>query len=181
MRGVQTDLGSYIGQSVELETRASELSAAAYDEQRDKGKRIDPSCIARQHRTQRGQGSGVRPGACAEGLQSFVGKTGDLATGQAALLASAKLARATGTSLEDMVGSAGEAAKALGDVGPGKEFRNGGRQGHGFGQRPFGSWPVKARLARSNSKTWPSTAAVSRLLRKRSAAMPHRILATWAP
>jgi competence protein ComGC len=126
--GVQTDLGSYIGQSVELETRAGELSAAAYDEQRDKGKRIDPRELVSIARSV-GKEAAFDPARVLEGLQSFVGKTGDLATGQAALPGLAKLARATGTSLEDMVGSAGEAAKALGDVGPGKDFETAADKG----------------------------------------------------
>lgn len=126
--GVQTDLGSYIGQSVELETRAGELSAAAYDEQRDKGKRIDPRELVGIARNV-GKEAAFDPARVLEGLQAFVGKTGDLATGQAALPGLAKLARATGTSLEDMVGAAGEAAKALGDVGPGKDFETAADKG----------------------------------------------------
>jgi hypothetical protein len=126
--GVQTDLASFVGQAVELETRAGELSAAAYDEKRDKGKRIDPRTLVRLGRDV-GQEAAFDPAKVLEGLQAFVGKTGDLATGQAALPGLAKLARATGTSLEAMVGSAGEAAKALGDVGPGKEFETAEEKG----------------------------------------------------
>jgi hypothetical protein len=66
--------------------------------------------------------AGFDPEKVIEGLQAFVGKTGDLKTGEAALEDMARLARATGTNLEDMVGAAGEAALALGDVGPGKAF-----------------------------------------------------------
>jgi hypothetical protein len=126
--GVQTDLAAYVGQAVELETRATELSNAAYDEQRDKGKRLDPSQLVRLGR-QVGQQAAFDPARVLEGLQSFVGKTGDLATGQAALPGLAKLARATGTSLEDMIGSAGEASKALGEVGPGKAFETAEEKG----------------------------------------------------
>lgn len=126
--GVQTDLGSYIGQAVDIETRASELSAAAYDEQRDKGKRIDPRELVAIARNV-GQEAAFDPAKVLEGLQAFVGKTGDLATGKAALPGLSKLARATGTSLEDMVGAAGEAAKALGDVGPGKDFETAADKG----------------------------------------------------
>lgn len=126
--GVQTDLASYVGQAVELETRAGELSAAAYDEKRDKGKRIDPRELVRLGRDV-GREAAFDPTKVLEGLQAFVGKTGDLATGQAALPGLAKLARATGTSLEDMVGAAGEASKALGDVGPGKEFETAADKG----------------------------------------------------
>lgn len=126
--GVQSDLGSYIGQAVELETRAGELSAAAYDEQRDKGKRIDPRELVAVARDV-GREAAFDPARVLEGLQSFVGKTGDLATGRAALPGLSKLARATGTSLEDMIGAAGEASKALGDVGPGKEFETAADKG----------------------------------------------------
>lgn len=126
--GVQTDLGSYIGQAVDIETRAGELSAAAYDEQRDKGKRIDPRELVAVARNV-GREAAFDPARVLEGLQAFVGKTGDLATGQAALPGLAKLARATGTSLEDMVGAAGEASKSLGDVGPGKEFETAADKG----------------------------------------------------
>jgi len=126
--GVQTDLGAYVGNAVELETRASDLSNSAYDEQRDKGKRIDPKSLVRLGRDV-GQQAAFDPSKVLEGLQSFVGKTGDLATGQAALPGLAKLARATGTTLEDMVGAAGEASKALGDVGPGKAFETAAEKG----------------------------------------------------
>jgi hypothetical protein len=126
--GVQTDLGAYVGQAVELETRAAELSAAAYDEKRDKGKRVDPKGLVRLGRDV-GREAAFDPAKVLEGLQAFVGKTGDLATGQAALPGLAKLARATGTSLEDMVGAAGEASKSLGDVGPGKEFETAAEKG----------------------------------------------------
>lgn len=119
--GVQTDLSTYVAAAVELETRATELSAAAYDEGRDKGRRLDPKELVTLGR-QVGQEAAFDPSKVLEGLQAFVGKTGDLATGKAALPGLAKLARATGTSLEDMVGAAGESAKALGEVGPGKDF-----------------------------------------------------------
>ncbi len=126
--GVQTDLGAYVGQAVEIDTRATELSAAAYDEQRDKGKRIDPKTLVALGRKV-GQEAAFDPSKVLEGLQAFVGKTGDLATGQAALPGLAKLARATGTSLEDMVGAAGEAAKAIGEVGPGETFKDSAEKG----------------------------------------------------
>lgn len=126
--GVQTDLGSYVGSAVELETRAGELSAAAYDEKRDKGKRIDPKSLVQMARGT-GNDAAFDPTKVLEGLQAFVGKTGDLATGKAALPGLAKLARATGTNLEDMVGAAGEASKALGEVGPGKEFETAAEKG----------------------------------------------------
>lgn len=126
--GVQTDLSAYVAQAVELETRASELSAAAYAEDRDKGQRIDPRSLVNLGR-EVGQEAAFDPARVLEGLQAFVGKTGDLATGKAALPGLAKLARATGTALEDMIGAAGESAKALGEVGPGKEFETAEQKG----------------------------------------------------
>ena len=118
--GVQTDLGSYVGQAVALEARAADLSNAAYDPTKPEGRR-SPGSIVSQARAI-GDMAGFDPEKVIEGLQAFVGKTGDLKTGEAALEDMARLARATGTNLEDMVGAAGEAALALGDVGPGKAF-----------------------------------------------------------
>ncbi len=118
--GVQTDLGSYVGQAVALEARAADLSNAAYDPSKRDGRR-SPGSIVSQARAI-GDMAGFDPEKVIEGLQAFVGKTGDLKTGEAALEDMARLARATGTNLEDMVGAAGEAALALGDVGPGKAF-----------------------------------------------------------
>ena len=43
-----------------------------------------------------------------EGLQKFVGKTGDLETGRQVMRDLAKLSKATGTNLEDMVDAAGD-------------------------------------------------------------------------
>lgn len=104
------------------------MSASAYDEKRDKGKRVDPKELMRTARSV-GQQAAFDPTKVLEGLQSFVGTTGDLATGQSALPGLAKLARATGTSLEDMVGAAGKAALALGEVGPGKDFETAADKG----------------------------------------------------
>jgi hypothetical protein len=118
--GVQTDLGASVGKSVALEARATDLSNAAYDPTSNEGRRDPKSIVARARSV--GNMAGFDPEKVIEGLQAFVGKTGDLKTGEAALEDMARLARATGTSLEDMVGAAGEASLALGDVGPGKAF-----------------------------------------------------------
>ena len=55
-------------------------------------------------------------GSAREGLQAFVGKTGDLATGRELLPELGKLARATGTDFGDMIDAAGDVANAFGDV-----------------------------------------------------------------
>ena len=123
--GVQLDLGAYVGQAVDLETRATELSSAAYS---GEGERRDPKALVSLARKV-GNDAAFDPTKAIEGLQAFVGKTGDLATGEASLPALAKLARATGTSLEDMISAAGDAAMALGEVGPGKDFETAAEKG----------------------------------------------------
>ena len=52
----------------------------------------------------------------AEGLQKFVGLTGDLDTGRKSLEAMARLSRATGANFADMEMAAGEVSNNLGDV-----------------------------------------------------------------
>lgn len=126
--GVQTDLASYVGQAVQLETMATDLSASAYNEQRDKGTRIDPKRLVAQAR-EVGQFAAFDPTQVIEGMQSYVGSTGDLATVQAALPNIAKLARATGTDLSVMIAAAGKVGNALGDWGDGQPFQTAADKG----------------------------------------------------
>lgn len=128
--GVNFDLASYVAKNVELETRATELSAAGYQE----AKPGETQEARRNVRTEAGRQGLVEfardigaetafdPTAVIQGMQAFVGKTGDLKTAEKAMGGLAVLSRATGTNLDDMVSAAGDAANALGDVGKGKAF-----------------------------------------------------------
>lgn len=119
--GVQMDLGAYVGQAVELETRATQLAASAYQPGKERRKVQGAGGLIDVARTV-GTQAAFDPTKVIEGLQAFVGKTGALDVGEAALPGLAKLARATGTELADMVSAAGDASNALGEVGKGKAF-----------------------------------------------------------
>jgi hypothetical protein len=112
--GVQFDLSSLVGKSVALETAATNVSNSAYQPGSGQG-RVDPKDLVAQAR-QIGNMAAFDPEQIMEGLTAFVGKTGDLKTGRDTLADLAKLSRATGTGLEDMVDAAGDVAIQLGDV-----------------------------------------------------------------
>lgn len=63
-----------------------------------------------------GKAAGIDPEKALEGLQKFVAITGDLETGRSVLGDMAKMARATGSNMEDVVTAAGEISAKLGDV-----------------------------------------------------------------
>jgi hypothetical protein len=63
-----------------------------------------------------GNATATGTGDVLEGLRKYTALTGDLETGRAMLMDMAKLAKATGSSLEDMSSSSAEVANHLGDV-----------------------------------------------------------------
>lgn len=113
--GADFDLGSMVSKNVALETLASNVSNSGYmaGDKRN-GSRIDPQALMRQAFTV-GKETGVDANEALEGLSKFVAKTGDLQTGRDALKDMAILAKATGSSLDDMVDAAGDVATALPD------------------------------------------------------------------
>ncbi|MDB4945877.1 MAG: hypothetical protein JWP97_5411 [Labilithrix sp.] len=115
--GVETSLAGMFGQGVGLEKQAVDLSNAGYmpGKAGAAGKRQDAGELVAQVR-QVSTATGMDPTKAMEGLQAFVGKTGDLQTGRDVLAEMAKLSRATGASLEDMTSAAGDVANGLGDV-----------------------------------------------------------------
>lgn len=115
--GVNFDLGSMIGKSVDLEKRATDLSNAGYlaGGKGAAGQRQDPGQIMADIK-QAANGAAVDINLMAEGLQAFVGKTGDLELGRQIIGGMGKLARATGADINDMVNAAGDVAANLGDV-----------------------------------------------------------------
>lgn len=116
--GIDFGLGNALQQRFDLEKRAIDLSNASF--------MPGASGVAGQRQDPRGLMTDVQRAANAtaldvstamEGLQAFVGKTGDLATGRAVLKDMAVLARATGGELNDIVSAAGDVAANLGEVG----------------------------------------------------------------
>ncbi len=115
--GVDIDLGSMARKNVSLESKAVALSNAGYMEGAGgaNGQRQDPQAIVKQAR-EVALATATDTNEAIDGLTAFVAKTGDLETGRAVFKDMAVLAKASGTSLEDMVDAAGDVSSALGDV-----------------------------------------------------------------
>lgn len=117
--GVDLSIERGVAKAVDLEKKATDLSASAFIKGATgaQGIRVEPGEIEKTARAV-GDLAAYDPGKVIEGLQKFVGKTGDLATGNAALANMARLARATGSELEDVVDAAGDVSANLGDAIP---------------------------------------------------------------
>lgn len=116
--GVDTDLSSNFRRGVGLEESAVALSNQSYQAADTTGRnntRVDPHELEAQARSV-GTRTAFDPSQVLGGLQAFAGKTGDLATGREVLEDLAKLSKATGTNLEDMVDAAADVSSALVDT-----------------------------------------------------------------
>ena len=115
--GVNMDAGSLVGKVSGQQSTAVDISNSAYMEggKGAAGQRQDPAKIIAEARDVADSVAGDTQDAL-NGLQKFVAKTSDLATGRAILGDMAKLAKVTGSSLEDMVDAAGDVSKQLGDI-----------------------------------------------------------------
>lgn len=115
--GANFDLGSYIKQGVGLESSATTLSNNAYMPGKAgvAGTRVDPAELIKEVQSI-GMQTGSDPTKAMDGLQKFVAKTGDLETGRKVLFDMAKLARATGSSLDDVADAAGDVSSHLADT-----------------------------------------------------------------
>ena len=110
--GVDTSFASMVGKSQEQQGLATKISNAGYVP----GTQLqDPRDILRSARAV-GNETGTDTTEVLSGLRAFVGKTGDLKTGQDILGDMARLSRATGTNLEDMANAAAEVTNNIGDV-----------------------------------------------------------------
>lgn len=114
--GVNFDLSSMIGKSVDLEKRSVDLSNAGYQPGQGGAKDIrqDPAKIIKDIK-EAANASAVDINTMAEGLQKFVSKTGELELGRQIIGSMGKLARATGSDVGDMVDAAGDVAANLDD------------------------------------------------------------------
>lgn len=124
--GVRTDLGGFMAGEVDLEKRAVDLTNAAYmpGQAGPNGKRADAAEVTAQMR-QVGNATAFDPVKALEGLQKFVAKTGDLATGRDIIQDMARYSRASGAELDDMVDAAGDVSNALGDTdNKGEKIKN---------------------------------------------------------
>lgn len=115
--GVSMDVGAGVKKRIDLESKAVALANAGYveGEQGPQGIKQDPRAImADIQRT--GEKYGIGQDDIGEALDKFVGKTGELQTGRDMLESFAKVAKATGASMEDIAGAAGAISNKLGDV-----------------------------------------------------------------
>lgn len=113
--GMDFDVESVFKKNVDLETTATQLSASGYNpNDKHNSRRVDPSVLMREA-LQLGSETGTDANTALEGLGKFVAKTGDLARGREIMKDLSVLAKATGTSLEDMTDAAGDVASALPD------------------------------------------------------------------
>jgi hypothetical protein len=120
--GIDASIGHAMRQRSMQESAAVDLSNSAFMAGKDdiSGKRVDPKALVAQAR-QIGAATATDPSQALEGLSKFTGVTGDLATGRAVLGDLAKLAKATGSNLADVVSTAGEISKAMGDAAGSEE------------------------------------------------------------
>lgn len=114
--GVNTDLASMFHQQTNLNRLATDVSNFGYmpNDPRNAA-RVDPRTLVSEARKV-GIETAMNPEDALEGLEKFVGKTGDLRTGRDALKDLAILSKATGSNLSDMASAAGDVSNVLGDV-----------------------------------------------------------------
>lgn len=113
--GVDTSIGSVYGRSVELERRATDLSNSGYNQNDPRNnQRRDPAELSKLIKESADSNAYGRVETAA-GLQAFVAKTGDLQTGLEIMKELGKVAKATGTDMNDMLDAAGDVSNGLGD------------------------------------------------------------------
>jgi hypothetical protein len=114
--GVNTDISSMFAQQKSLESLATNVSAFGYMPNDPRNStRVDSQELVHEARAI-GVRTGIDPTQALEGLEKFVGKTGDLKTGRDALEDLARLSKASGANLNQMVSAAGDVSNVLGDI-----------------------------------------------------------------
>ncbi len=118
--GVDLDLGHAIGKSVGMSKMATDISNSAYQPNNPNPNdpsrtRVAGSVIMASARDAANKAA-LDPMKALEGIQNFVGVSGDLDTARSIMGDLGQLSRATGTEFEDMVTAAGEVSAKLGDV-----------------------------------------------------------------
>ena len=115
--GVHTDPGEMFMEAQKNEALFRDISSFGYmpNTKTKNNVRVDPETLLHEaHKI--GQQTGFTAGEMGEGLEKFVGLTGDLNLGRESLKDMAVLSKATGSSLEEMVEAAGAASNTLGDM-----------------------------------------------------------------
>lgn len=115
--GIDLDPGAILGRAIDLNARATTLSANAFQDGVGgaAGVRQDPNALVRQSRSV-AKKYGLDAGDVLGGLEKFTGVAGDLQTGRDVLDDMAKLSLTTGANLEDVVDASGQVAAILKDT-----------------------------------------------------------------
>lgn len=115
--GVNTDPASMFAESQKNEALFRDVSSFGYmpGTEGPNSKRVDPAQLLHEsHKI--GQRTGFTANEVGQGLEKFVGLTGDLDLGRKSLENMAVLSKATGSSFEEMVEAAGAASNTLGNM-----------------------------------------------------------------
>jgi len=115
--GLETSLAPHMANAIELQQRAVDVTNAGYipGMMGAQGVKQDPAAVEKEVRAAANHGA-FATNDVAEGLQKFVGLTGDLETGRQTLQSMAELARATGSDFVSMAEASAEVSNHLGDV-----------------------------------------------------------------
>lgn len=115
--GANLSFGSLAQQEVAFESRATDIANQAYFSGHSGAGSIrrDPGAIMNLAR-EVGNATAFNPDEVLEGLQKFVDKTGDLQLGREVLSDMARLAKAVGANLADVVDASADVANNLGDM-----------------------------------------------------------------
>lgn len=111
--GVDFNFGSAVGRGVDLQRKAIALSNQGYDPNDPNKGRIDPSRLMNESRAV-GSKYGFDASEIMKAHDAFTSLTGDLNQSLASMDSMAKLAAATGTSMDDMAAAQAEVSNALG-------------------------------------------------------------------
>ena len=115
--GVNTDVTSMFAESQKNQALFRDISSFGYmpGTEGPNAQRVDPDVLLHEaHKV--GQKTGFTANEVGQGLEKFVGLTGDLDLGRKSLENMAVLSKATGSSLEEMVEAAGAASNTLGNM-----------------------------------------------------------------
>lgn len=116
--GVNFDTGSLVSNYVNRQTMATQLSNAAHIREggvESAKTKVDPRVLmAEANKTALDTASDATE--ILSGMSAFVGKTGDLATARSIMADMARLSKATGSNMQDMLDASADVANALGDI-----------------------------------------------------------------
>ena len=115
--GIETDWTALAARNVNDEKIAQQISNSGYmpGQAGPNGQIVNRQTLLDESR-QTAIHTGMERGEVLEGMQAFVGKTGDLDLARKTMEDMARLSRATGTSFGDMANASAEVANVLGDM-----------------------------------------------------------------